>query len=222
MTNKIYEAFDGIHADDILKASTIEKIKGKRKNHVQFQGLIAACLCIAIIFSGGVGIHATVTEAAYVELDINGAQVGLSLNRFDKVINAQASNEEGTQLLSEASGLRFKHYDSAIDMLILESDMSEGDIVFDVDNPELEEGIMSACQSAAKKCGANARVECKREHVSSQSGNGSANGKSEHNSNAAYNSGNGSKNNSNAGDNSGSGVKNNSMHNHSGKHKNGN
>ena len=122
MKNELHGSLDKIHADDDLKERTahylsmeINKRNASRK-HPRFR---LAFVCTAfLIFTvlGGLAYYLNFTSIAYVDVDVN-PSIGLTLNRFNRVIKTQAYNDAGTTILSDAN-IRFKTYNEATQILL--------------------------------------------------------------------------------------------------------
>ncbi|MCL1847533.1 MAG: hypothetical protein FWF91_06155 [Coriobacteriia bacterium] len=121
MEHKIQSAFDGIHADNALVDSTMAYLRSQReKKQSRSRGLsipklAGAFATAAVLFMGIAAFNLYTTAAAYVSIDVN-PSLELTLNRFDRVIDARAFNEEGERILSETP-VKGKDYDKAVDLL---------------------------------------------------------------------------------------------------------
>lgn len=117
MEDKIRSAFLVIHADDALIDDTLaylrseakkQQHKTKRFTCPMKMGAVAAMALLVIgIFSHNLFFTAT----AHISIDVN-PSVELRLNRFDRVIDTYAFNEDGANILRETN-LRGKSYDEA-------------------------------------------------------------------------------------------------------------
>lgn len=156
--NKIYKAFDEIHASDELKKKTLSYCK--KRNKVRFMPqAIAACITAAAVLGGMGTFHVTTTEAAYISLDIN-PSIGLSLNCFKRVISADAYNSEAEKIIDDLD-LKWKNYGDAVDA-ILEAeelkgyDTSNAQIYIESDsdslNQEINDTISEKCPNAGLYC----------------------------------------------------------------------
>ena len=122
MGNELYNAIGKIHASEALKAKTeryvLEEInkrnQAKAHSHFRFAAVFSA-IFLLIIFSG-VSYHLYFIPAAYVDMDVN-PSVGLTLNRFDRVIGVHAYNEDGAVVLSGAD-VRFRSYKDPAGILL--------------------------------------------------------------------------------------------------------
>ena len=126
MDRKIRKAFDEIKADERLKEQTLQyirqydensnnKISSKKRPFTPKYVSVAACmlLFVSIIWFS---YQTYFTPLSYVDMDVN-PSIELVLNRFGKVIDAYAYNEDGDLILSSAS-VKYKSYDKAVTILI--------------------------------------------------------------------------------------------------------
>lgn len=125
MENKLYDVFDKIHAEDALKEKTaeflhkqIQKQGGSRKaspmHHMRF-----AIVCVSsllFLLAGGLSYNLYFSPSAYVDMDVN-PSIELTLNRFDRVIEANPYNDDGAGILQEVN-VRHKTYEEAVQMLL--------------------------------------------------------------------------------------------------------
>lgn len=107
MKHNINRAFDGIRAEDSLKDHTKIKLrekmqaKEKPKQHRYARQLRALTACLLLLAASNLfTLTLYYYEAAYVDLDIN-PSVELTVNRFDRVIGANAYNADGEEILSK-------------------------------------------------------------------------------------------------------------------------
>ena len=126
MSNEIQKAFDTIKASDTLKASTKQYVaKQRHKRQGFFHGstlsrampAFALLLCLLSVS----GYHLLQTPVSYISMDIN-PSIELSLNRFDRVVQATAFNDDGQQLL-DAVSVNGQTYTKAIDNLVTSETM---------------------------------------------------------------------------------------------------
>lgn len=119
MTNRVQDAFDSIKADTELKESTKRFVNEKYKENLR-PGRHRSGLRLAVSFScailmfvmGAAGYFWIQTPVSYVSIDVN-PSIELSLNRFDRVVSAEAYNLEGEEILNGLS-LKGKKYTEAI------------------------------------------------------------------------------------------------------------
>ena len=122
LTNKIYNAFDKIKADDYQKESTKQYLskkyrEGLRMNHHRTMKYAVSVVCTMLfLVIGGVGFAWMRTPVSYVSIDVN-PSIELGLNRFDRVVSTKAYNAEGEAILDELS-LKWKRYTDALHAVI--------------------------------------------------------------------------------------------------------
>lgn len=121
----IRQAFDQITAEPELKTSTLNRIRGvserRQKRLRMAPRLASAVCCAALLLLGGEGYQLYFTEASAISIDVN-PSIELSLNRFDRVVEVRAFNEDGERLLSSLS-LRNKAYRQAIEELLTSAEV---------------------------------------------------------------------------------------------------
>lgn len=121
MSNKIKDAFEQVHAEDSLKASTQEYLQRRLYRRTsrpsrQLRYFIPAAACFLFLLLGFGGYHVYFTPVSVISIDIN-PSVEWSVNRFDRIISVDSYNEDG-QELSNALDVTYKKYPEAIDMLV--------------------------------------------------------------------------------------------------------
>ncbi len=118
--NAIMDSMKEIRASEELKAGTLQYLSGQRKvhsipvtRHVLRYALIAVCLLMALGM-GGYSVYRK--PVSYISIDIN-PSIELGINRFERVVSADAYNEDGQNILK---GVTLKHvpYGKAIDRLL--------------------------------------------------------------------------------------------------------
>lgn len=157
MLNKIQEAFETVKADEKLKASAMEavrkKLGGEEKSKSIFGRRIAygaAVLCTLVLAVGIFGFYSVYTSpVSYVSIDIN-PSIELVLNRFNRVIETNAYNDDGTEI-TEAVDVSNMDYEEAIEKIIASEEFSgyltdEYELVFTVISDKQEE-IISGIES---------------------------------------------------------------------------
>lgn len=122
MRDRITQAFDQVHAEESLKASTRAFLQQKRYRHTRAKWPaalrlvpVAACLALAIL----AGRWLYFTPTVEISIDIN-PSLELGINRFDRVISATGYNDDGQALL-DSLDLNNLDYNQAVE-LILNSD----------------------------------------------------------------------------------------------------
>lgn len=142
MANKIRNAFGSIKADEKMKESTKRFISAQAENQRTVRtpvfrkraavfGMIAA-FAIGIVV-GIRGYSWVQTPVSYVSIDIN-PSIELGLNRFDRVVTAEAYNEEGEEILNNLS-LKWKKCTDAMEAVVESEGMrdyltDENELVF--------------------------------------------------------------------------------------------
>ena len=166
LTNQIHNAFDSIKADEQLKRSTIQFISAKQEEKTQFFGKpafrrAAAAVCMICVLALGLeGYFWIQTPVSYISIDVN-PSIELALNRFNRVISAEAYNEEAEEILKGLS-LKWKNYTEAMEEIVDGKEMNvyltdEAELVFTVAtdggrNDELTSGIETYCGNTGRKC----------------------------------------------------------------------
>lgn len=125
--NKINEAFEEIKAEEELKKSTMEFIAQQRSRHLNPQkNIVRYSLAAAavIIFTLSLGIYEMwFVPVTVVSIDVN-PSLELRVNRLDRVLDAKAFNDDGTEILDSLS-VTGKNYEQAIDTVLNDSEFSE-------------------------------------------------------------------------------------------------
>ena len=125
MKSKLRSALDKVQATDDLKNNTVDYLMAYKKVNVKtsknvtplrFKFALICASLLLFIFVGGVSYHLYFTSTSYVDMDAN-PSIGLIVNRFGRVINVQAYNEEGTRIVNDVN-TRFMRYDDAVERLI--------------------------------------------------------------------------------------------------------
>ncbi len=150
LTNKIYDAFDHIQADARLKEGTKqflrERNRGKsRQGYHQVMKYAVSAVCgLLLLVMGGVGTSWILRPVSYVSIDVN-PSIELALNRFDRVVSAEAYNAEGEEIL-DGLPLKWKKYTEAIDTVI----GSEGMRLYLTDTSQLVLTVVADSANEAK------------------------------------------------------------------------
>lgn len=165
MDNKLKAAFDSIHADGELKDKTkayIEKQSHRytRRGTRRMIFSLAAAACCFLLLSVSAILYFIPT--ARVSIDIN-PSIELGINRFDKVVEVSALNEDGKELIEELD-IKFADYDSALKKIIDDSKVTEllsQDQVMTITVVKNNDTQSEAIFSAAKQCAdAHENVYC--------------------------------------------------------------
>lgn len=123
LTNQIYEAFDSVHAERVLKEKTgrylVEKSTAR---HIRAVRCAAAVLVLLFVLTGAGGYAFYMTPVAAISIDIN-PSMEWEINRLDRVVSVICYNEAAE---NAAAKLHLKHrkYDEAIDELLSSAEMS--------------------------------------------------------------------------------------------------
>lgn len=122
MEHKIKATFDSISASAALKNMTLNNVreqlprqtKKKAGKRVWSALGVAAASVVAILLVVGMQVYSR--ETAYISLDIN-PSISLSINDYNRVIDAAAYNKEGQEIL-EGVNIQNKPYDEAVQLII--------------------------------------------------------------------------------------------------------
>ena len=86
------------------------------KSHKRLLAAVAACVLLAGAVLGGFGYRDSFTVASVIDIDVN-PSIELKINRRDRVLSAEAFNDEGAQVL-EGLSLRNAALDDAVASLV--------------------------------------------------------------------------------------------------------
>lgn len=121
LNNKFHDAFESIRATEGLKQSTnafihreVEKRQHKARNPMVYAIVCCAVLLLSICGIGGYQFYQS--PVSYISVDVN-PSVELALNRFDRVVDAVAYNDDGTLIL-ENLNFKNKPYTDAVEQLL--------------------------------------------------------------------------------------------------------
>ena len=119
MENKLFGIFDKIHAEEELKKRTTDYlfVQIGRRQHRKMRYAMALASLMLFLVCGGLSWKVYFTPVAYIDIDVN-PSIELTLNRFGKVIQSDAYNEDGTRLLSGIN-LRHADYSEAFERLLV-------------------------------------------------------------------------------------------------------
>lgn len=119
--NRIRESMEGIRASRELKAGTLrylERQRGRRRHTVWGRGAfygLAAAICLLLVFE--VGWHSLYgMPTSYISMDVN-PSIELGVNRYGRVVAAEAYNEDGWDVLKHLS-VKNKPYVQAVCSLL--------------------------------------------------------------------------------------------------------
>jgi hypothetical protein len=127
--NKIRDAFKDVKAEAKLKEDTLKYILENQKKGIAkptffpYRRVLVACASLfLLLIIGTSSYNYYFTESAYIDIDVN-PSIELTVNRFNRVIDAYAYNKDGKQVLT---GLDVKHksYDDAVEILMKEMNQS--------------------------------------------------------------------------------------------------
>lgn len=122
MEKRIKQALSSVHASDTLKQETLEHIMHHNKSRFSYKKLIPVLTCLILLLIGSSGYISYITPVAAISVDIN-PSIELSINRYDKVIDATAYNNDG-QLLLDQYDLTNMNYGDAINTLLADQKIS--------------------------------------------------------------------------------------------------
>lgn len=119
--NRIRESMEGIRASRELKVGTLrylERQRGRISRPVWRRGssyALAAAICLLLVFC--VGWHRLYSiPTSYISMDVN-PSIELGINRYGRVVEAEAYNEDGRDVLRHLS-LKNKPYVQAVGSLL--------------------------------------------------------------------------------------------------------
>lgn len=123
--NRIRESMDGIRAAEELKQHTLQYLEQQRHRRVNLRRApryVMAAICLFLLL--GVGSYIRyIKPVSYISMDVN-PSIELAINRYGKVISAEAYNRDGQSVLQHLS-LKNRPYVQAIRAL-LEDEISGG------------------------------------------------------------------------------------------------
>lgn len=117
MDNRIWEAFDAVHAEEALKEKTKTALAARCRPVPRRRRLapLLACLVLVVAALGGGG-WLWFTPTASVTIDIN-PSLTLGVNRFSKVVSVEGANADG-QALAQELDLRFLDCQAAVEAIL--------------------------------------------------------------------------------------------------------
>ncbi len=140
--NKIKDAFSQIQAEDELKQKTLQAITAKShvkkpRSLTRVLAYAASAACAVVVFVVGGVLYTTPTAA--VSIDVN-PSIELSLNRFDRVLEAVPKNEDGKRVLAQTDVANMKYADALGQIVNTEETLgylgSESNMVFAVQSDD--------------------------------------------------------------------------------------
>lgn len=109
MDKNIYDVFASVSADDRLKDSTKRFLQSEREKRTSLRYALpirkfGVAVCAVLFLFVGISVYSVVynTPVSYISIDVN-PSIELSLNRFNKVLSAEAYNDDGTVILNAVS-----------------------------------------------------------------------------------------------------------------------
>ena len=178
--SRIRSAFGSIHADERLKAQSRRYIHEKaytaRRKHRQMLRLSAAMLCMVCLLFGAGGVYAYFTPTAIISIDIN-PSIELSVNRFDRVIDVRAFNDDGAVLAQQLS-VQYDDFANAL-LQILQNESFQTYLAQDAhlsivvvgENAQQNDQILTLAQSSTAQqnnihCGMGDQADVETAHAS--------------------------------------------------------
>lgn len=121
--DKFLMLFENVADEYILEANPL-KPNQLRKKLIKYSSL-AACICLVLIstITGRKLYNSYYTETSYVGIDVN-PSIELCLNKYDRVIETLAYNEDGQKVLDHLS-LKHKTYEDALGSMLKNSEFEE-------------------------------------------------------------------------------------------------
>lgn len=120
MSNRIYDAFDAVHAENQLKDSTkeylFENVYSKKRSRSQRPIRYAAAVCCALLIFifGSAGVYNV--PVATISVDVN-PSVEMKINLLDRVIDVVCLNSDAEEVTSDLSLANMK-YEKAVTTLL--------------------------------------------------------------------------------------------------------
>lgn len=164
MNNRIYDAFDAVHAERGLKEKTKQYLieKSGRRQFLPVRYAAACALCALFVLLGGGGYAFYMAPVAAISIDIN-PSMEWELNRFDRVVSVTCYNEDAQNVVLDLP-LKYKKYDEAITILLTSGGMSP----YLARDPEVNISVVS--ENAGKELEIqNRAAECAGQHCGSVS-----------------------------------------------------
>ncbi len=123
MNGKINKAFNRYHADETLVQRTFDDITKRKKKNISGRYKIASIMAMFAVFILG---SVYLIPVSYISIDIN-PSIELSLNAFNVVIKADASNADGEDILNAVSLINLNYVDAleTLDLSDVFSDYSD-------------------------------------------------------------------------------------------------
>lgn len=123
--NKLKDAFSAIKAEEELKENTLSFIEKKRsealKPNRNFFKISLAAAVIALTLLAGI-YQLWFVPVTVISIDVN-PSVEIEVNRLDRILSANAYNDDGAKILNSVS-VAGKKYQDAIDTLLQNEEFS--------------------------------------------------------------------------------------------------
>ena len=129
MHNEIKAAFESVHANDAMKARTMQFVsdtlakKQKPYRRALFNKWAVAAYACLLLCAAAAGYALYFTPSLVISMDIN-PSIELQINRFGKVIGTNAYNEDG-EALAQSVSLLHKDYDEAVKTVVQSESMQQ-------------------------------------------------------------------------------------------------
>lgn len=149
MKDRIFNAFDQIHAEEALIEKTLEGMysyreKKERRAFFSRRGMALATSFALMLCIGVTGWQSYFTEAFALTVDVN-PSIEMSVNRFDRVISTKGFNPEGEEVISSVD-VKYMNYTDAIDFVLEEEKTQgyledDGEVLVAVVSPKKEKAV---------------------------------------------------------------------------------
>lgn len=135
-------------------ASNAKAKRSRKKTGVRLFGAriaLAACLVLAAVGVGGFALAST--PSAYVGIDVN-PSVELGINRFDRVVEAKAYNQDGQEVLDQAQVVGMPYVDAldAVESAMADQGYFADDAVIEVNVVCESDDLYAEIESASLLC----------------------------------------------------------------------
>lgn len=124
MHERIYRAFDAVHAEQDLKQRTRTALARRSRRaagmSLRWRVPVVACLLLALLGWGGWQVY--FRAAVTISIDVN-PSLELGINLFDQVVSVRGRNADGERL-AEALDVRFMNYALAVEEIFSQPDVA--------------------------------------------------------------------------------------------------